>query len=487
IKANDSGKRPVFSHVGGAQLGSGAEWRWSRTGDFYGNSNYPAWHSFEPWDDAYVKREEWHTTALYEVWNSLMLRTDYSRAANGRDRAFWGAEFQGGPVSTHLHMGRTPSADDIQRWMLAGLASGMNGISFWNHRAEWFWGECNGFGLLDPLGNTTERIEEAGRIGRAINRHADLFALGQPPPSRVALLVTDDLYHFAQGTRDQALRLLTYNLRGHYARLWRLGIPVDFVEASEIAGGALSDYDAAILPMPLSLGDDYFAHLRDFVARGGLLISEACPGRFDAYGFCPRSQMVGGAEEVFGARHSSVQLVEEPGEPRWSPEARGYGEFCPATVFDGVGPLEGEQLQANFYVQTLELTSGAPILTAGEDVVGVANQYGEGTAILLGTFAGLCATAHTHLESDATIARLLRDYAGIGPDHDGTLLRRRREHGDKQAWFFINPLDVEVTETIDLEQFTSAEDLLSREVLDTLSGTSAITVAPISIRCLVLS
>ena len=99
-----------------------------------------------------------------------MLRSDLTRGAAGRDRAFWGAEFQGGPISTGLHLGGTPGAADIRRWVLAGLASGMTGISFWNHRAERFWNECNGFGVLDPQGETTERADEIGRLAACSGR-----------------------------------------------------------------------------------------------------------------------------------------------------------------------------------------------------------------------------------------------------------------------------------------------------------------------------
>ena len=51
---------------------------------------------------------------------------------------------------------------------MAGLAAGMTGISFWNHRVERFWKEANGFGLLDPIGDISERMEAASRIGNAI-------------------------------------------------------------------------------------------------------------------------------------------------------------------------------------------------------------------------------------------------------------------------------------------------------------------------------
>ena len=309
LKVNDPGHRPVFSHAGTVSwFGSASEWRWARVGDFWGNSNYPNWYMQGGWDDARIRASR-QAFREQEIWNGVMIRAEYCRAANGLDRTFIGAEFQGGPLCTHLQRGPVPTAEDIRRWMLSGLAGGMNGISFWNHRVESFWAECNGFGLLDAQGDSTERIEEAGRIGRAVNADPELFTEGRPPRAEVAILVNEDLYHFCQGTGNNAAGHLNHSTRGHYYRLWKMGVAVDFVEAAELAESALAGYKVAILPVPLALDAGYFAHLADFVCEGGMLISEACPGRFEKYGTCPRSQMVAGGEELFGARHKDVRIV----------------------------------------------------------------------------------------------------------------------------------------------------------------------------------
>ena len=100
----------------------------------------------------------------------------------------------------------------------------------------------------------------------------------------VAILVNEDQYHFFQACNGDVIHHYRYNMRGHYARLWRLGIAVDFLDAQEVAAGDLRHYKAALLTMPLSLDATYFAHLVAFAEAGGLLISEACPGRWDKYG-----------------------------------------------------------------------------------------------------------------------------------------------------------------------------------------------------------
>lgn len=487
LKEHDPGQRPVFSHVGGPQIGSTAEWRWAQVGDFFGNSNYPAWSPFDHWDDAATNPPSWHSTALYEMWNSVMLRTDMVRCANGRDRALWGAEFQGGPISTYLHLGRTPTASDIRRWVLAGLAAGMTGISFWNHRAEHMWQECNGFGLLDPEGETSERIEEASRIARAIHEEPALFTQGQVPQAQVALLVNEDLYHFCQGTPENAVALLAYNLRGHYERLWRLGIPVDFVDTRDLSRGTLAGYKVALLTMPLALDPALISPLRTFVEQGGTLISEACPGRFTNYGYCPPKQMVDGGEELFGARHRSVHIVREPGDAaKWTPHERGYGEFAPPTILNGIAPFADTSLRASFYLQTLTPTTGQAILQHDGEITGIVNSVGSGKAVLLGTFAGICSTAHRHPESDRFMERLFSE-AGVQPEKIGPLLRRRRVLGSQEAWFLINPTPTEVTQEIDLVGFTHARELLGASLAIQPGHAVTVTIPAINIACLLLS
>ena len=488
LRENDPHRRPVFSHVATPGFAAGCTWRWARAGDFFGNSNYPQWWCWQGWDDASDRRDDPHVHRLQETWDGVMFRTDLIRSAAGRSRPIWGAEFQGGPICTHLNRGRDPAPEDIRRWVLSGMAAGMNGISFWNHRSEITWSECNGFGLLDARGDSTPRFEEAGRIARAIHRDPGLFSLGSTPPAQVAILVNDHNRIFCQATGDGAAAHLDYGTRGWYFRLWRMGIPVDFVEAEDVDAGMLADYKAAILPVPLALDAGYFGKLRRYVEQGGMLVSDGCPGRFDKYGYCPRSQMVAGAEELFGAVHRDVRLVREPSgaRSRWALAERGFGAQLPPTVLDGAGPLSGTRIRASFYVQTLEPTGSEPVLTSAGAVCGVRSAVGAGQAVLVGTFAGHSATAHT-LDGESVFFEKLLSLARVQPDACGRLLRRRRVLGDRQAWFLINPCEEAVTETVGLEGFASAVDLLGEPMAPAGAGAVRISVPAGEIRCLVLA
>jgi len=486
LKDNDPLQRPVFSHADTPRVGSGAEWRWARVSDFFGTSNYPKWNNGHPWDDPVESDEQ---ALRNEIWEEMMLCTDLARCNNGRDRALWGAEFQGGPISTSLHFGRVPSPNDLRVWLLAGLACGMTGISFWNHRVERFWKEANGFGLLDPIGDSSERMEAASRIGSAIQARGEFFALSQPPRAQVALLVNEDTYHFFQACNGGVINHYRYNMRGWYARLLRLGIPVDFLDVEEVIAGDLAHYSAAILTMPLSLDGGYFAHLSAFVVAGGTLIAEACPGRWDKYGWTTLNQLIDAGEEVFGAKHGELVMVKEPGAAsRWMPTERRFGEFDPPAVLGGIGEFADLEVRASFYLQRLKPTTGKAILKQGDEVVGVTNRFGAGHGILIGTFLGFSALAYHSADSDTDcFLELVLARAGVKPERCGSLLRRRRVLHDMEAWFFINLSAEPVTETIDVTGFRVAADLLGDCLTENKETDITITVEGTNLACLLLS
>jgi len=277
-------------------------------------------------------------------------------------------------------------------------------------------------------------------------------------------------------------------MRGHYARLWHMGVWVDFLDAQQVLAGQLNGYNAAILPVPLALDAGYFSHLADYVRDGGMLISDACPGRFDRFGFSPRAQMVHGGEAVFGVCHERVRIVREPadGSAYWTPHERVWGDFLPASILDGAGLCARARLRASFFVQTLKLTTAETILSLGGETVGSFNTLGNGSAVLLGTFAGHGFGAHPLDEPENLFNRLLA-HAGVQGEVYGQLLRRRRVLGKQEAWFFINIGPGIAVERIPLSGRSLVADLLEDTVVDSDGSTVSVQVGPYSVDCLVLT
>ena len=235
IRQSDKMNRPVFCHLGDWNYGSGKDWNYARSQDFLGSSSYPAsnWGEFNDWDDAAINNSDYsdkYESLLDEMWRMLALRFDFLRSCNRQGYPIWAAEFQGGPVSTGFHKGRVPSAEDIRRWMLTVIGSGGNAVSFWVTRAEIMASEANGFSLLDSEGDSTERLNEASRIGKALINHSDIFAKPSMTNAKVAILVDEHNSQFCQHMLNGGNNL-EYSTRGWHRLLWDEGIPVDFIEA----------------------------------------------------------------------------------------------------------------------------------------------------------------------------------------------------------------------------------------------------------------
>ncbi|MCL5998212.1 MAG: beta-galactosidase [Chloroflexi bacterium] len=486
IRAADPYGRPVFAHKAQATIGSGQDWAYARCQDFLGSSAYPAWGALDKWDDGYPGggRYERHTALVSELWNGVALKYDYIRSSNPSGAPVWAAEFQGGPVSTSFHKGRVPSAQDIRRWMLTAVGSGVTAISFWVTRAEIAADELNGFGLLDSEGDTTPRFEAAAVIGQALNRHADLFAQPAWPGAEVAIVVDESNYQVC-ALLGRAAEHLPYSVRGWHRLLWDAGIPVDFIAASQLDPQQVNRYKVLILAFPLSMSEQVAQQLARYVEQGSTLISDACPGRVSEHGFANRGELSPAMRALFGVRQNGLAMVREPGgEMRWSPPERTWGEYLDATMLAGYGPLAGESLRANVYIETFERDDSQPCLMYGGDIAGVVRQVGQGQAWLLGTFAGHGGTAYRDEQSLNCISRLLSQ-CGVSAQRQGRLLLRKRVIPGKQAWIFTNPNAEDVTELIELDGW-QVEDLLG-EPLRQEGGVVHLLVRGLDVRVLVLS
>jgi beta-galactosidase len=486
FRRSDPQRRPILAHTDAPTIGSTACWRFSEVVDVIGSSSYPAWTSFGKWDAEATHDGQplpkW-PALHHELWENIMMKFDYVRSAS-REGNFWTAELQGGPIVTGLNRGRVPDPTDIRRWILACLAAGSRGICFWNHRTEIFWQESYGFGLLDLQGNQTPRANEAGMLGRAINGRADLFARGEHPRPQVALVMNEDLWHFAEGSTSNVKDHLVHTIRGIYRSLWSLGIPVDFLEAEKIASMG-SNYKVLILPFPVALGSHEIGSLQTYVRNGGTLLSEACPGRLSQFGMAFPSELAPGIENLFGTRHKQVVVVREPNDgAKWTGTAVGYGDSVDFQELIGTGEFRGDRVFPAYYLQTFLPSTAKPILMAGSEVTGTVNDFGTGRAYLVGTLLGHAVLSYNDLGNENFLAAILRR-AAVSADQLGKLQRRQRRLGSQTAWFLFNTTTEVLEENLSTGDFKSVTDLLGAP-LELHGGNARIRVDPMEVRCILL-
>lgn len=480
IRAADTFQRPIFAHLGGIHLGHGQDWAYARSQDFLGSSCYPAWASFHAWDD--TNKEDKTTSLRQEMWAGVALTFDYVRSANPPGSPTWAAEFQGGRVSNGFHIGRIPSPEDIRRWMLTAVGSGVSAISFWVTRAEIMAQEANGFSLLNSTGESTPRLAEAGRVGAALIRHSDLFGGPTLEQAPVAILVDAHNAKYNASMIDGNGQL-AYSMRGWHRLLWDLGIPMDFVSSEYLDETPLLPYKAVILPFPLSLSDTLARHLAEYTRLGGNLICEANPGQIDEHAVARRGELSPVLAELAGVRHAQLVMIQEPGgQHRFTPLKRTWGEFYDAAMLQGVGVFAGEALRANIHLETFSCTDGQPILMHDLEVAGVMRSAGQGKVWLVGTYIGHSGTAHRDEQTSRFVQKLL-SLCGVTPLHQGRLLLRRRRLEKQSAWIFTNPTNDEVVESFDAG-VAVVSDLLN-EPFEQAGSRITVRVPPLDVRVLI--
>src|SRR5262249_22439546 len=156
-----------------------------------------------------------------------------------------------------------------------------------------------------------------------------------------------------------------------------------FVDVNALPTGP-DKIKALILPFPLILSQHMVEGLATYVRNGGILVSEACPGRFDNYGIGFKGDMAPGVVDLFGATDAGVFLIREPGSgAKWTNWEYGPRDVKEFQNLSGVGEWSNESVFPAFYLQTFAPKSAQPILMYGAQVAGCVNTYGKGQAYLV--------------------------------------------------------------------------------------------------------
>jgi len=195
--------------------------------------------------------------------------------------------------------------------------------------------------------------------------------------------------------------------------------------------------------------------------------------------------MMTGVAELFGATHQGVFLIREPNKgAKWTAHDLAPRDHRDYRDLAGAGDFAAHSVFPAYYLQTLTLTTGQPILKYDAEIAGCVNSYGKGRAYLVGTLLGHGVAGYDDLRNAKFLAAVL-ERAGVPSDSVGALKRRRRVWGNQAAWFLFNLTDKPVGQEVSIEGYKSAEDLMGG-VLPATGGRIQIRVDPFDVKCLVL-
>ncbi len=354
IKAVDPDATIISHGIAGAMTamaGHGCDdWMAASQVDVYGYTWIAARKGNQPWRNFYAG--------------------DLIRGA-ARGKPYWHAERQGGPLWMQPQVlgrdredARVAEAEDVRLWSLASFAAGARGMMNLRYRPLVDGPLFGAFGSYALDGSRTDRSEAAAAVARWLNDpgHRDAME-AKPVRGEVGLLVVPETQAFDTVlSAEGGFQTYSHAMWGAYRGFFEQNIQADWVHVDDIEA-----YQILYAPYPIMWPELIAKRLRDWIAAGGILISEACPGYFGNGGRIGIHQPNFGFDEVFGARETHV-------------------EFMPDIADRDRIFWQGTELPCGGFRQVYEPTSGKGLATF--DTGGTAMveaTYGKGRTLLVGS------------------------------------------------------------------------------------------------------
>jgi beta-galactosidase len=167
--------------------------------------------------------------------------------------------------------------------------------------------------------------------------------------------------------------------------------------------------------------------LRDYVAKGGKLISEGCPGYFGDGGAVGTVQPNLGLDQLFGARETYVQ-------------------FTPDLLDKLTLTVQGKQIGGGYFLQEYKTAGGQEAgQYANGHIAAIEHTTGSGKTLLIGTFPG-GSYYRNHSASTREFFAGLLAWAGVRPQVQSSdpqvKARLHKGAGGTYLWI-VNPTRTE--------------------------------------------
>ncbi len=367
--------------------------------DYYGVSLYPK-HN--------------HPDRHWPAWR-VMNMIDFTRSANIENGGWYVGELQAGKGTIALLVSDPVTTGDHNVWIWTAIARGARGINIYAYYPMSSGYESGGYGLVQQGGELTERAVNAGRIAGIIDRNQELFLNSEPVPSEVAIVYNPLSQMVGGAQRKQDYPSGHHDsLIGYYRVFAENNIPVDFIHRIDLEEKDLSQYKLVVMPWSMMLTEKAAVGVKKFVEKGGRVVSEARTAWNDDRGYASEQIPGMGLSELFGVSEDEVWMREDSISFTVSDRDHPAVKYLNRDV-NLTGILYGTSFTSisNEDVKVLARLgmTGDPALTV--------HSYGEGEAMMIGTFLGL-ANYPQPVEGNTDFIRGLAEWAGVDRQVAGT-------------------------------------------------------------------
>jgi len=298
--------------------------------------------------------------------------------------------------------------EDMKRHIFVPLSAGIKGFVFWQYRPERLGLESPAWGLTDLAGNDTPWLIATEKIAKAVLDNADVI-LNHTPHAEIGVINSQKGQLFDFCVRPGA-QWYIQSVKGAHAMLRAAGYAVDIVSEQQITPEFLSRYKVLYDPFPYYKDGAACQILKDWVANGGTLIAESCFGGYSYDDGLHTIEQPGfGFSEVFGAKEHRITTV--------SAFHNAYGNWMGDTEQDLLPIFKDGQTYQGFHFYQALMPETAKTVASFEDGTSaiVANSYGKGTGIWIGTLVA-CPYEKGHLENLKLISDLVKTYSDVLPE-----------------------------------------------------------------------
>ena len=305
----------------------------------------------------------------------------------------------------------TPSFEEMKKRIFDPMARGVKGFIFWQYRPEILGMESPAWGLTDLEGETTEWLEHAVCINHAVQKHASTINSVTPLPAQIAVV---------NGTKNQIFDWTVSgktdrhadSIYGTFMALHRHQMNADIVTTDYLVEQDIERYKVIYYPFPYYMEDAVAEVLKEFVRKGGTLISEAFfAGVIESTGLHSYRVPGLGFDEVFGVREGHVATTG----PNEMQEGIAHGHVALQMV-EELQYIRSSNVATGFFFSEELLVRNADTLARFADgrVAVTRAEYGEGQAILVGTLLG-CAYGKYEIKETGDLIASLAALGGARP------------------------------------------------------------------------
>jgi len=390
----------------------------------------------------------------------LFFGADYARSA-ARGKPFNLSQLRIGPFAGRTmqkEAGHSAGFVRLNNW--AALAGNVKNICYRSWRPQTSGHEAEGYGLTTLTGELNDRTEAVLNLHKLTEKYPHISSF-KSAVAETAILILPESAIFNYVTENGSAKFYESAVKGAYKAFFDRNILVDFVRIDQI-----NNHKLIYMPWPLMLNANDISRLAEFVKSGGVLISEACPGKFNSAGCRNASVPPGILKEMFGCVENDV--AEMITDLKTAPVISGKNKHYPCANMQSF----------------LQPTTGTPIgyyLTS--EVAVVDNKFGAGKTRLIGTNPSICyLDTEDRRAADLICASL--PYAGIAPRiiTNASAVHCRWLHGEKSDLFVVVnltnvPAAAKIESEWDADKYAFAINWDTGEEIKIKKLTSEFTVA----------